>query len=135
MKKFKETNELLYERSSEQKLALDLALLDEKKGDMCSIPIEKLKSKVMRDRHKKLCKGKKHWSTTDKKAKKSMWSKKAQRAAASGGHKLHNSVEEGTEDNLIVLIRDITSQMIGAIKKNDERKLKGLYKNLGKVIK
>ena len=38
-------------------------------------------------------------------------------------------------DNLIVLIRDITSQMIGAIKKNDERKLKGLYKNLGKVIK
>ena len=135
MKKFKETNELLYERSSEQKLALDIALLDEKSGDMCSIPIDKLKSKVMRDRHKKLCKDKKHWSTTDKKAKKSMWSKKAQRAAASGGHKLHNSVEEGTDDNLIVLIRDITSQMIGAIKKNDERKLKGLYKNLGKVIK
>ena len=57
MKKFKETNELLYERSSEQKLALDVALLDEKNGDMCSIPIDKLKSKVMRDRHKKLCKG------------------------------------------------------------------------------
>ena len=58
MKKFKETNELLYERSSEQKLALDVALLDEKNGDMCSISIDKLKSKVMRDRHKKLCKGK-----------------------------------------------------------------------------
>ena len=129
MKKFKETNELLYERSSEQKLALDVALLDEKSGDMCSIPIDKLKSKVMRDRHKKLCK------TTTKKSKKSMWSNKAHRAAASAGHKLHNSVEEGTDDNLIVLIRDITSQMIGAIKKNDERKLKGLYKNLGKVIK
>ena len=108
MKKFKETNELLYERSSEQKLALDLALLDEKKGDMCSIPIEKLKSKVMRDRHKKLCKGKKHWSTTKKKSKDSIWSKDAHRHAKSGGHKLHNSLEEGTDDNLIVLIRDIT---------------------------
>tara|TARA_Y100001949_G_C15710781_1_gene210830 strand:- start:42 stop:431 length:390 start_codon:yes stop_codon:yes gene_type:complete len=129
MKKFKETNELLYERSSEQKLALDVALLDEKNGDMCSIPIDKLKSKVMRDRHKKLCK------TTTKKSKKSMWSKKAHRAASSGGHKLHNSVEEGTDDNLVVLIRDITSKMIGAIKKGDQRKLLGLYKNLGKVIK
>ena len=129
MKKFKETNELLYERSSEQKLALDVALLDEKNGDMCSIPIDKLKSKVMRDRHKKLCK------TTTKKSKKSMWSKKAHRAASSGGHKLHNSVEEGTDDNLVVLIRDITSKMIGAIKKGDQRKLLGLYKNLRKVIK
>ena len=129
MKKFKETNELLYERSSEQKLALDVALLDEKNGDMCSIPIDKLKSKVMRDRHKKLCK------TTTKKSKKSMWSKKAHQAATSGGHKLHNSVEEGTDDNLVVLIRDITSKMIGAIKKNDQKKLIGLYKNLGKVIK
>ena len=64
-----------------------------------------------------------------------MWSKAAQRAAKSGGHRLHKSVEEGIEDNLVVLIRDITSQMIGAIKKGDERKLKGLYKNLGKVIK
>ena len=62
-----------------------------------------------------------------------MWSKAAHKAA--GGHKLHNSVEEGTDDNLVVLIRDITSKMIGAIKKNDQRKLQGLYKNLGKVIK
>ena len=135
MKKFREANADLYEISIDEKLAHDLALITEKGEDMCAIPIDMLRSKVMKDRHKKLCKGKKHWSTTDKKAKKSMWSKKAQRAAASGGHKLHNSVEEGTDDNLIVLIRDITSQMIGAIKKNDERKLKGLYKNLGKVIK
>ena len=134
MKRFKETPGKLFESSELKKYQEDLDLISEK-GDICDISVDDLRSKVLKDRHKKLCKGKKHWSTTDKKAKKSMWSKKAQRAAASGGHKLHNSVEEGTEDNLIVLIRDITSQMIGAIKKNDERKLKGLYKNLGKVIK
>ena len=128
MKKFKETNETLYERSGQEKLALDLALLDEAKGDICSIPLEKLRSKVLRTRHKKLC-----GSKPKKKEKKSMWSKAAHKAA--GGHKLHNSVEEGTDDNLVVLIRDITSKMIGAIKKNDQRKLQGLYKNLGKVIK
>ena len=43
MKKFKETNETLYERSGQEKLALDLALLDEAKGDICSIPLEKLR--------------------------------------------------------------------------------------------
>jgi len=65
---------------------------------------------------------------------KSMWSKAAQKAAG-GRHKLYNSLEEGPADNLVVLIRDITSKMIGAIKKNDQKKLIGLYKNLGKVIK
>ena len=44
-------------------------------------------------------------------------------------------IDEGPEYNLVVLIRDITSKMIGAIKKNDQKKLIGLYKNLGKVIK
>ena len=44
-------------------------------------------------------------------------------------------IDEGPEDNLVVLIRDITSKMIGAIKKNDQKKLIGFYKNLGKVIK
>jgi len=127
MKKFKETNELLYERSSQEKLALDLALLDEAEGDMCSIPLDQLKSKVMRNRHKKMC-------GTSKKQKKSMWSKAAHKAAG-GRHKLYNSIEEGPADNLVELIRDITSKMIGAIKKNDQRKLMGLYKNLGKVIK
>ena len=135
MKRFKETSKEIYEMSKQEKLAHDTALISEAGEDICAVPIGMLKSKVLRDRHKKLCKGKKHWSTTKKKSKDSIWSKDAHRHAKSGGHKLHNSLEEGTDDNLIVLIRDITSQMIGAIKKNDERKLKGLYKNLGKVIK
>ena len=128
MKKFKETNKALYEISRKDKLALDMALISEAGNDMCSIPLEKLKSKVMRKRHKKMC-------VTPKKVNtKSIWSKAAQKAAG-GRHKLYNSLEEGPADNLVVLIRDITSQMIGAIKKNDQKKLVGLYKNLGKVIK
>ena len=128
MKKFKEAKADLYEVSRKDKLALDMALISEASGDMCSVPLEKLRSKVMRDRHKKMC-------VTPKKVNtKSIWSKAAQKAAG-GRHKLYNSLEEGPADNLVVLIRDITSQMIGAIKKNDQKKLVGLYKNLGKVIK
>jgi len=128
MKRFKEANKELYEISRKDKLALDMALISEASGDMCSVPLEKLKSKVMRDRHKKMC-------VTPKKVNtKSIWSKAAQKAAG-GRHKLYNSLEEGPADNLVVLIRDITSQMIGAVKKNDQKKLVGLYKNLGKVIK
>ena len=134
MKRFKETRGTLFESSELKKYQEDLDLISEK-GDICDISVDDLRSKVLKDRHKKLCKVDMHWSTKNKKDKKSMWSKAAQRAAKSGGHRLHNSVEEGIEDNLVVLIRDITSQMIGAIKKGDERKLKGLYKNLGKVIK
>tara|TARA_Y100000782_G_C9992004_1_gene184879 strand:- start:64 stop:432 length:369 start_codon:yes stop_codon:yes gene_type:complete len=119
----------------QEKLAHDMALLDEADNDMCVIPLEKLRSKVMRDRHKKLCVIPKNVNT------KSIWSKAA-RVGITG--KLYNSIdaphytwkiEEGPADNLVVLIRDITSQMIGAIKKNDQKKLIGLYKNLGKVIK
>ena len=127
MKRFKETNEGLYELSKKDKLALDIALLDEAGNDMCSIPLEKLKSKVFRDRHKKMC------GIPKKGNPKSMWSKAAQKAAG-GRHKLYNSLEEGPE-NIIILIQDITKQMITALQKGDERKLKGLYKNLGKVIK
>ena len=127
MKRFKETNKALYEISRKDKLALDMALISEAGNDMCSVPLEKLRSKVMRDRHKKLCMTPKNVNT------KSMWSKAAQKAAG-GRHKLYNSLEEGPE-NIIILIQDITSQMIGAIKKNDQKKLIGLYKNLGKVIK
>jgi hypothetical protein len=128
MKKFRQANADLYEISKEEKLAHDTALISEAGDDMCSIPLEKLKSKIMRDRHKKMC-------VTPKKVNtKSIWSKAAQKAAG-GRHKLYNSLEEGPDDNLVVLIRDITSQMIGAIKKNDQKKLVGLYKNLGKVIK
>ena len=127
MKRFKETNKALYEISRKDKLALDMALISEAGNDMCQIPLEKLRSKVMRDRHKKLCMTPKNVNT------KSMWSKAAQKAAG-GRHKLYNSLEEGPE-NIIILIQDITKQMITALQKGDERKLKGLYKNLGKVIK
>jgi len=128
MKKFKQANDDLYEISKQEKLAHDTALISEAGNDMCSIPLEKLKSKIMRDRHKKMCVIPKKVNT------KSIWSKAAQKAAG-GRHKLYNSIDEGPADNLVVLIRDITSQMIGAIKKNDQKKLVGLYKNLGKVIK
>ena len=131
MKTFKETNEEIYELSKTERLALDIALLDEAGQDMCSIPLEKLKSKVFRDRHKKMCVDPQTWSTTKKKAQKSIWSKAA-RAGLRG--KLYNSLEEGSE-NIVILIQDITRQMIQALQKNDQRKLIGLYKNLGKVIK
>tara|TARA_B100000029_G_scaffold77413_1_gene69068 strand:- start:1273 stop:1713 length:441 start_codon:yes stop_codon:yes gene_type:complete len=135
MKKFRETKSKLYESSELKKYQEDLALISEKK-DICDISIDDLRSKVMRDRHKKLCKGKKHWSTTKKKAKKdSIWSKDAHRHAKSGGHKLHNSLEEADLQNLIVHIQDITKDMIKALKRNDQRTVNGLYKNLGKVIK
>ena len=126
MKKFKQANADLYETSKEEKLAHDVALISEE-GDMCGIPLEKLRSKVMRDRHKKMC------GIPKKGNPKSMWSKAAQKAAG-GRHKLYNSLEEGPE-NIIVLIQDITKQMIQALQKGDDRKLNGLYKNLGKVIK
>ena len=141
MKNFKQANADLYEVTKQDKLAHDIALLDEAGNDMCVIPLEKLRSKVMRDRHKKLCVDPQNWSTTKKKGQKSIWSKAA-RSGLRG--KLYNSIdaphytwkiEEGPDDNLVVLIRDITSQMIGAIKNKDQRKLIGLYKNLGKVIK
>ena len=126
MKKFKQANADLYETSKEEKLAHDVTLISEE-GDMCGIPLEKLRSKVMRDRHKKMC------GVPKKGNPKSMWSKAAQKAAG-GRHKLYNSLEEGPE-NIIVLIQDITKQMIQALQKGDDRKLNGLYKNLGKVIR
>ena len=127
MKKFKQANKDLYEVSKQEKLAHDLALISEAGNDMCSVPLEKLKSKVLRARHKKIC-------VTPKKVNtKSIWSKAAQKAVGGRG-KLYNSIEEGLDDNLVVLIRNITSQMIGAIKKKDQKKLMGLYKNLGNVL-
>ena len=126
MKKFKQANADLYETSKEEKLAHDMALISEA-GDMCGIPLDSLRSKVMRDRHKKMC------GIPKKGNPKSMWSKAAQKAAGGRG-KLYNSLEEGPE-NIIILIQDITQQMIQALQKGDERKLNGLYKNLGKVIK
>ena len=135
MKKFKETVEGVYDTSKEEKLAHDMALISEA-GDMCSVPLEKLKSKVLRDRHKKLCVDPQHWSTTNKKSKDSGIQRAAKRAGMSTNKRkgLYNSLEEGPE-NIIVLIQDITKQMIQALQKGDDRKLNGLYKNLGKVIK
>ena len=135
MKRFKEANADLYEISRKDKLALDMALISEA-GDMCGIPLDSLRSKIMRDRHKKMC------GIPKKGNPKSMWSKAAVKAAGGRG-KLYNSIdaphytwkiEEGPE-NIIILIQDITKQMIQALQKGDERKLNGLYKNLGKVIK
>ena len=127
MKKFKQANADLYEISKQEKLAHDMALISEA-GDMCGIPLDSLKSKVMRDRHKKLC-----GIPKNIKSKKSMWSKAAIKAAGGRG-KLFNSLEEGPE-NIVMLVQDIAKQMIQALKKKDQKKLMGLYKNLGKVIK
>jgi len=132
MKRFKETNKEIYEMSKQEKLAHDTALISEADDNICAVPLQKLRSKVLRDRHKKLCVDPQHWSTTKKKAQKSIWSKAA-RAGLRG--KLYNSLEEADMQNLIVHIQDITKDMIKAIKRNDQRTLDGLYKNLGKVIK
>ena len=115
----------------------DETLISEAGGDMCSVPLEKLRSKAMRDTHKKLCVDPKHWSTTDKKSKKSMWSKAAQRAASSGGHRLHNSVEEGYQEisNLVDITQEVMLKMIKAMKKDDFRAVTKLYKELGNIIK
>ena len=115
----------------------DETLISEAGGEMCSVPLEKLKSKAMRATHKKLCVDPKRWSTTDKKSKKSMWSKAAQRAASSGGHKLHNSVEEGYQEisNLVDITQEVMGKMIKAMKKDDFRTLQKLYKELGNIIK
>ena len=115
----------------------DETLISEAGGDMCSVPLEKLRSKAMIATHKKLCVDPKHWSTTDKKSKKSMWSKAAQRAASSGGHRLHNSVEEGYQEisNLVDITQEVMGKMIKAMKKDDFRTVTKLYRELGKIIK
>jgi hypothetical protein len=46
-----------------------------------------------------------------------------------------NKLDEGDIQNLADLIQDITNQLITALKKNDQRKVVGLYKNLGQLIK
>ena len=44
-------------------------------------------------------------------------------------------LDEADMQNLAVMIQDITKDMISALKKNDSKKLKGLYKNLWRLIK
>ena len=138
MKKFREANADLYEITRDQKLAHDLALITEKGEEICAIPIDQLKAKLMKDRHKKMCKGSDHWSqSTKKKLKDTPMQRAAKRAGMSRKNRrgLFNSLDEADVQNLIVHIQDITKDMIKAIKRNDQRTLDGLYKNLGKVIK
>ena len=138
MKRFKEATAKLYEMSKEEDLAHDMALITERGEEICAVPLDDLKSKLMRDRHKKMCKGSDHWSQSSKKGPKdSAMQRAAKRAGLSTSKRrgLFNSLDEADVQNLIVHIQDITKDMITALKKNDQRKLLGLYKNLRKVIK
>ena len=138
MKRFKEATAKLYEVSKEEDLAHDMALITERGEEICAVPLDDLKSKLMRDRHKKMCKGSDHWSQSSKKGPKdSAMQRAAKRAGLSTSKRrgLFNSLDEADVQNFIVHIQDITKDMITALKKNDQRKLLGLYKNLGKVIK
>ena len=138
MKRFKEATAKLYEVSKEEDLAHDMALITERGEEICAVPLDDLKSKLMRDRHKKMCKGSDHWSQTTKKGPKdSAIQRAAKRAGISTSKRrgLFNSLDEADIQNLIVHIQDITKNMIQALKRNDQRTVNGLYKNLGKVIK
>ena len=138
MKRYKEATSKLYEVSKEEDLAHDMALITERGEEICAVPLGDLKSKLMRDRHKKMCKGSDHWSQSSKKGPKdSAMQRAAKRAGLSTSKRrgLFNSLDEADVQNLIVHIQDITNDMIKAIKRNDQRTVNGLYKNLGKVIK
>ena len=138
MKRYKEATSKLYEVSKEEDLAHDMALITERGEENCAVPLDDLKSKLMRDRHKKMCKGSDHWSQTTKKGPKdSAIQRAAKRAGISTSKRrgLFNSLDEADIQNLIVHIQDITKNMIQALKRNDQRTVNGLYKNLGKVIK
>jgi len=138
MKRFKEANADLYEISKKEQLAHDMALITEKGEEICAVPLDQLKSKLMRDRHKKMCKGSDHWSQTTKKGPKDSAMQRAAKRAGMSTKKrrgLYNSLDEADMQNLITHIQDITKDMIKALKRNDQRTLDGLYKNLGKVIK
>ena len=113
MKRLKETNKEIYSMSKQEKLAHDTALITEADDNICAVPLQKLRSKVLRDRHKKMCVDPQHWSTTKKKERKSIWPKSA-RAGLRG--KLYNSLDEADMQNLIVHIQDITKDMMDAEK-------------------
>jgi len=140
MKRFKEATARLYEISKEEDLAHDMALITERGEEICAVPLDDLKSKLMRSRHKKLCKGSDHWSQSSKKdPKDSAMQRAAKRAGISTKKRRglfnQNMLDEGDIQNLADLIQDITNQLITALKKNDQRKVVGLYKNLGQLIK
>ena len=118
----------------------DETLIAEAGGDMCSVPLEKLRSKAMIATHKKLCVDPKHWSTTKGKASKdSAIQRAARRAGMSSSRRrgLYNSVEEGYQEisNLVDITQEVMGKMIKAMKKDDFRAVTKLYKELGNIIK
>ena len=118
----------------------DETLIAEAGGDMCSVPLEKLRSKAMIATHKKLCVDPKHWSTTKGKASKdSAIQRAARRAGMSSSRRkgLYNSVEEGYQEisNLVDITQEVMLKMIKAMKKDDFRAVTKLYKELGNIIK
>tara|TARA_B100000029_G_scaffold288534_1_gene282300 strand:- start:283 stop:2367 length:2085 start_codon:yes stop_codon:yes gene_type:complete len=111
MKRFKQITADLYDASKSEKLAHDLALISEKGEDICAVDITQLRSKVLRDRHAKMCKPEpKHWSNTKKKLKDTP----IQRAAKRAGMKtkarfgLYNEKQHNFKD---FLIEDILNEM------------------------
>ena len=118
----------------------DETLIAEAGGDMCSVPLEKLRSKAMIAIHKKKCVDPKHWSTTKgKTSKDSAIQRAARRAGMTAGKRrgLYNSTEEGYQEisNLVDITQEVMGKMIKAMKKDDFRTLQKLYKELGNIIK
>ena len=118
----------------------DETLIAEAGGDMCSVPLEKLRSKAMIAIHKKKCVDPKHWSNTKGKAPKdSAIQRAARRAGMTAGKRrgLYNSTEEGYQQtsNLVDISQEVMAKMIKAMKKDDFRTAMKLYKELGNIIK
>ena len=119
----------------------DETLIAEAGGDMCSVPLEKLRSKAMIAIHKKKCVDPKHWSNTKGKAPKdSAIQRAARRAGMTAGKRrgLYNSTtEEGYQEimNLADLIKSETDRLVKAAKKGDMKTVMSVYKAIGKIIK
>ena len=113
----------------------DETLIAEAGGDMCSVPLEKLRSKAMIAIHKKKCVDPKHWSTTKGKASKDSAIQRAARRAGMSTSKrkgLYNSVEEGAKDlppHLQKLIKKIEKRQKDWNKQNPRAKIKTLVWN------
>ena len=118
----------------------DETLIAEAGGDMCSVPLEKLRSKAMIAIHKKKCVDPKHWSNTKGKVPKdSAIQRAARRAGMTAGKRrgLYNSVEEGYQEimNLADIIKLHTERLVKAAKKGDMKTVMAVYKTIGKIIK
>ena len=122
MKRFKQITADLYDASKSEKLAHDLALITEKGEDICAVDITQLRSKVLRDRHAKMCKPEpKHWSNTKKKLKDTPIQRAAKRAGMQTKARkgLYNQKQHDFKDYLIEDIlnegrKEIQAQIISA---------------------